>query len=280
MFIKESTCWIFKKSKQKIDKNQQNEEQEFIVKAVMYHDVPYTPGSQLFKQLHENEENLVKIPGSKVQIVEGTGIQLQDLLTRSNPWKGSDCLKPNCMLCCTKNRTEKNTTQDCPQHKVVYEIRCLACQEKKLDKIQKQDITEQEKKSESAKIKLFKHIGETSRSTYECGWEHLNDFTQLKSSSLMLKHVLTNHLEQEINKIKFGMTILRTCKSSFEQQINESVLIQQERKEHHILDSSSQYNCCLLPKLSTQLGEFEYKEYNEELEQQKKQEDILKMNIR
>ena len=262
----------------KIDKNQQNKEQESIVKAVMF--VPYTPGSHLAKKLRENEEHLVKITGSKVKIVERTGIQLQDLLTRSNPWKGSDCLRTNCMLCFTKNRTEKNKTQDCHQRNVVYETRCLTCQEQELDKIQKQDITEQDKKSESAKIKLFKYIGETSRSTYERGWEHLNDFTQLKSSSHMLKHVLTNHQEQEIDKIKFGMKILRTCKSSFERQINESVLIQQERKEHHILNSRSEYNRCSLPRLSTQLGESEYEKYNKELEQEKKQEEILEIKIR
>ena len=96
----------------------------------------------------------------------------------------------------------------------------------------------------------------------------------------MLKHVLTNHQKQEIDKIKFGMKILRTFKFSFERQINESVLIQQERKEHHILNSRSEYNRCSLPRLTTQLGESEYEKYNKELEQEKKQEEILEMKIR
>ena len=51
----------------------------------------------------------------------------------------------------------------------------------------------------------------------------------------MLKHALTEHGEQDMGELKFGMHILRTCKSSFERQIYESVVIQQERKYHHIM---------------------------------------------
>ena len=113
-------------------------------------------------------------------------------------------------------------------------------------------------------MKLFKYIGESSRSSYERGWEHLNDLTQLKSSSHMLKHIVLNHPEQEPDKIKFGMRILRTCKTSFERQIHESVIIQQEREQHNILNSRSEYNRCSLPRISTHLGESEYKIYNDE----------------
>ena len=38
--------------------------------------------------------------------------------------------------------------------------------------------------------------------------EHLNNFTRLESSSHMLKHVLNNHQEQDMKKIKFGMKII------------------------------------------------------------------------
>ena len=86
-------------------------EQESKIKAVMF--VPHTPGSELAKKLRENEEDLVKITGTKVKIIERTGTKIQDLLTRSNPWKGSDCERQNCLLCFTKCKTEKNKTQDC-----------------------------------------------------------------------------------------------------------------------------------------------------------------------
>ena len=74
--------------------------------------------------------------------------------------------------------------------------------------LKEQYITVQDKKTEGAKIKQYKYIGETNRSCYERGSEHLNDFTQLKSLSHMLKHVLNNRQEQDMKKIKFGMKII------------------------------------------------------------------------
>ena len=262
----------------KTDKNRPRQESESKIKAVMF--VPYTPGSILAKKLRENEENLAKITQTKVKIVERTGTQLQHLLTRSNPWKGIDCTRKNCLLCFTKNKTEKNMRQDCHQRNIVYETRCMTCQEQETERIQEQEISDNDKKEEITRIKLFKYIGETSRSSYERGWEHLNDLTQLKSSSHMLKHIVLNHPDQELDKIMFGMRILRTCKSSFERQIHESVLIQQEREQHNILNSRSEYNRCSLPRISTQLGESEYKIYNDELAAEKEQEEHIEAKIR
>ena len=71
--------------------------------------VPFTPGSLLAKQLRENEEKLEKLTNTRIKIVERTGTKIQDLLTRSNPWKGHDCERHNCLLCYTKLRTEQNT---------------------------------------------------------------------------------------------------------------------------------------------------------------------------
>ena len=120
--------------------------------------VPFTPGSELAKLLRENEEQLVKITGSKVKIVERTGKKIQDLLTRANPWKGQDCERENCLLCYTKIRTEKNKTQDCHQRNIVYETRCLNCQEKQQEEIDRQEIPDKEKRELKDKMRLFKYI--------------------------------------------------------------------------------------------------------------------------
>ena len=173
------------------------------------------------KLLRENEEKLVQLTGSKVKIVERTGTKIQDLLTRSNPWKGHDCQRENCLLCFTKLRTENNKTQDCHQRNIVYETRCLTCQEQEIDRIQNLEIPEKERTELKNKIKLFKYIGESSRSSFERGWEHLNDLKSLSNKSHMLKHILIEHQEQEMSEIKFGMKILKTCRTSFERQIYE-----------------------------------------------------------
>ena len=80
--------------------------------------------------------------------------------------------------------------------------------------------------------KRFIYIGETNRSTFERGIEHQNDVIGCKTSSHMLRHLLTVHEEEEEewDKIKFGMKILKTTKTAFERQI----LIQKARA-HNIM---------------------------------------------
>ena len=89
--------------------------------------VPYTPGGELAKKLRENEEQVSKITKNRVKIVERTGVKLQDVLTKANPWKGQDCERKNCLLCHTKSKTGKNENQDCHKRSLVYEIKCLTC---------------------------------------------------------------------------------------------------------------------------------------------------------
>ena len=107
--------------------------------------VPYTHGSELAKKLRENENNINKLTKNRIKIIERTGTKLQDLLTRSDPWKGSDCQRQNCLLCFTKNRTEKLKTQDCHKRNIVYETRCITCQENEQDRIDSLNIEQDEK---------------------------------------------------------------------------------------------------------------------------------------
>ena len=73
---------------------------------------------------------------------------------------------------------------------------------------------------------------------------------------------------------------MKYCQSSFERQVLESVLIQSERKHHNILNSRSEYNRCSLPRLSTKMGEDSYKEFGQEIENEKNGELRIKKKIR
>ena len=264
------------KRKRNSDKGKETQEQP--VKAVMF--VPYTPGGELAKKLRENEEKLSKLTKNKVKIVERAGVKLQDVITKANPWKGQDCERKNCILCFTKARTGKKSTQDCHKRSIIYETRCLTCEEAENERIESLDIEEKEKKEMKRNMKKYKYIGESSRSAYERGWEHANDMAQLKSTSHMLKHAVGVHPEKDMNEVVFGMSVLKYTQTSFERQIGESVAIQLERKRHHLLNSRSEYNRCSLPRLCTQIGEGEYKEYSKELELEKKEEEKLEAKIR
>ena len=118
---------------------------------------------------------------------------------------------------------------------------------------------------EKRRAKRYIYIGETNRSVYERGIEHQNDVTGCKTSSHMLRHLLTVHEEEEEewDKIKFGMRILKSTKTAFERQILESVLIQKAR-EQNIMNNKSEYNRCALPRLTAKLGERDMEKWREE----------------
>ena len=83
-------------------------------------------------------------------------------------------------------------------------------------------------------------------------------------TSHLLKHVLDKHEEEEIEKVKFGIRVVKYTRSPFERQILESVKIQQERKEHFLLNSRAEYNRCAIPRVSSKIGESDYKRWGKE----------------
>ena len=253
-------------------------EDKKIVRAVMF--VPYTPNGILAKWLRENEEKLSELTSTKLKIVERTGVKLTDMLTKSNPWQGEDCSRKNCLLCHTKTRSGKLTSQECSKRNIVYETTCVTCEMKDRQEIEDSDLGEKEKSEKIKNMKVFKYIGESSRSAYERGWEHVNDMTTLNPRSHMLKHVLTHHQDKDMLSVEFGMSIKKFCKTSFERQILESVTIQHERNKHTLMNSKSEYNRCSIPRLTTKMGEKEIKEFNKEQEQDKLEEEELDKKIR
>ena len=56
----------------------------------------------LAKKLRNSEEKLDELTVSRVKIVEKAGRKIQDILTQSDPWKGTDCIRENCLLCNSK----------------------------------------------------------------------------------------------------------------------------------------------------------------------------------
>ena len=77
---------------------------------------------------------------------------------------------------------------------------------KEVEKIEeREDISEKEKKDMKQNISLFKYIGETARSTYERGWEHVNDMEQLKLNSHMMKHVIAEHKGEALEDMEFSI---------------------------------------------------------------------------
>ena len=74
----------------------------------------------------------------------------------------------------------------------------------------------------------------------------------------MLRHLVSEHEHQDFSEIKFGMRIIKFTKTSFERQILEAVVIEQENKKNNILNSRTEYNRSSLPRLTTKLGDSEH----------------------
>ena len=68
----------------------------------------YTKGGELARRLRVAEEDLQKQTGVKIKIVERTGRKVIDVLHKADPWQGKDCGRPQCILCETKMKTDKN----------------------------------------------------------------------------------------------------------------------------------------------------------------------------
>ena len=267
----EKTSWFKSKKKEigkfktgkgftmegKTEKTRNKQVGSNTTKSVVY--VQQTRGSNLAKKMREEEEMLEKLTGYRLKVVERAGDSLEGLLHRSNPWSGADCAREKCLLCETKQVHPKYENQNCSKRNVVYETWCESCRLEEEEKSGKQDGKKDQK--------LYKYIGESSRSCFERGREHQSDLEQLKPTSHMLKHVLDKHEGRQPGEVKFLMRAIKFHKSSFERQIQEAVLIQANRT-HHLLNSKSEFNRCALPRLGTKLGERETKEKREEVEEE------------
>ena len=102
---------------------------------------------------------------------------------------------------------------------------------------------------------------------------------RLRTVEAMLKHILDKHEGKQPGEVTFMMKALKFHRSVFERQIHEAVLFP-ENRNHHILNSRSEYNRCALPRLGTKLGERETKEKRLEVEEEEKKEHWLEDRIK
>ena len=184
-------------------------------------------------------------------------------------------------MCNTKVKTGKDLRKDCRKRNILYEIRCLTCEETEKENIRNICGNDMEKIREmEKKIVIPKYVGESGRSAYERGYEHLDQLASLNKKSHMLRHMVDKHEGEDFSKVHWGMFITRFKRSAFERQIDEAVTIDRESKESEILNSKAEWNQCQLPRLVTRIGnkEEELKNLEKEMEDEKKVNDEIEKN--
>ena len=200
--------------------------------------IPKTHGGELAMRLRQAEEEVSALTGDKVKIVERSGVMLKRILHKSNPWAGTKCDRDDCLVCSLGGEN----VGSCRQRNIVYRTTCLLCKEK----------------GESRD-----YYGESSRTPYERGAEHLKDYLGEKEDSHMLKHHIEEHGDV-MEPVEFSMKVIKNHFTAFSRQVHEAVIIYRN-EENGILNSKSQYNRCQLPRLTVMMGEREMREEKEDM---------------
>ena len=76
-------------------------------------------------------------------------------------------------------RMGKYKTQDCTKRNCIYESWCISCYERDMAKVEELSKDDEKLKAMMMKkMRIYKYVGETSRSVYERTWEHVNSLKQ------------------------------------------------------------------------------------------------------
>ena len=179
-----------------------------------------TPGGVLMKALQKREEELNKNSKERVKIVEKGGLKIKDILGSKNPFKKSKCSQKTCPLCTPSDLVDIQSEEVkivCNTNNVGYRWVCVTCKNRNKNKF---------------------YEGETGRSARIRGAEHISDFKNNREKSVLLKHKMTDHPNENV---KFIMQITKKFKDALTRQSNEAVRIY-SRPPHEILNSKSEFN--------------------------------------
>ena len=148
-----------------------------------------------------------------IKILEQSGVTLKRQLQRSNPFKEKLCQRQECLICQSGGKGECNATG------VTYELVCQECK--------------------------GKYIGETSRSAYSRGKEHLHSLNRREEQSVMWRHACEKH-GGDIPSFVMNVTgIFRD--DAMLRQITEAVLIGKV-KHNELINTKNEWNYVKVPR--------------------------------
>ena len=232
------TSWFRKGKKKELEKKvkgkterkkQKTGDSKKSIEPVTIMFVPRTPRGTLVTRLRKVEEDISLITGDKVKLVERSGKVLKRMLQKNNS-EGS-CQRANCLLCC--NAVDEKDAGKCRKRNITYQTTCQECK---------------------AVGKKVNYYGESSRTAFERGQEHWNDYKAENEDSHMWKHVTAEHADVDKEKVVFSMKVMKNHRSALQRQVHEAILIELHEGEP-VMNSKGEYNRCTLPRLSVMFGE-------------------------
>ena len=185
-------------------------------KSVIF--VPATPQSELAKMFKEVEKEQRKANKNTMnfQILEQTGLSLERMFQKSNPFKKKDCEATNCVVC-------DGTSIKCRIEGVGYKGICKACRD-------------QNKTSE--------YLGETGKNAFTRAKQHMAGLKSKNHENAFYKHWHNFHetpYEDENLRLKnYEFRVEKFFKEPMSRQINEMVRI--TNFQGTLLNSKSEWN--------------------------------------
>ena len=187
--------------------------------------VPATVGGVLAKQVKEALEQTDAPGGYRTLVLEDGGKSIKSDLVRSNPFPVASCMRETCLICIHKPSGGK-----CWAGGITYSIECA-----------RSPCT-------NADIPTPTYVGESCRSAFRRGTEHLALYKNKSKGSFMLRHTLDAHngiMGNDGGKTDFKMEHISSYKGSLPRIIEEAVLIQELEEDSNVecLNTKEEYYC-------------------------------------
>ena len=181
---------------------------------------PPTPRGELAKRMREVTQEVTECHGIKVKIVERAGKSLKSQLTRS----GSEgrCRNRECIV------HRSGGKGDCGTEGVVYRGVCMTCKERGNASIPGDNGEVIRVNSEQRRSVESVYYGETSKSCYTRGRQHVenleNERSSNRTSNAFVRHRDLYHRGEE-ESVRFKVDVVRKFKKPLQRQVWEGVEI-------------------------------------------------------
>ena len=204
-------CGLLQQNQPRTDKWQQWYQRNGGYESVMF--VEATPESELKKRI----QMVVKRLHLKIKVVERAGCTIKSMLQRSNPFGVKDCLRDRCLIC------SQGCGTDCRTRGCVYEFLCVDCSRR--------------------------YRGQTGRSIYERGVEHLKAWEREEDGCPLQRHA---NLYHGGGHFEVQVKVLSKCYGRpTKRLITEAVLID-ELPDNEAMNSKSEWTYVKLGKVQVQ----------------------------
>ena len=177
---------------------------------------PPTPSSKLAKQLKTIADDTYKNTHMRIKVVEKAGIKIKSLLPGLK--EKEPCRRVECFI-------HKNGGKGkCKTENVVYEGKCMTCSSK--GPTSKPDKQGQIKQIQRTPGTQSLYVGESSRSAYQRGMQHIAAIEQPErhKTNAFAKHIIECH-KGDHEDVKFKVNVVKSFKRPLERQIYEGVAI-------------------------------------------------------